>query len=121
MTLPGFNAETSMYKSGVHYRLMGLWAARAALDPAAIRIAVGRPQPVPCVPSCSPGAPRQCCWPAPDGTYQCLTVFCPPPPPDCNMECGHLRGCGRLQCDCDCWGGVPADDPTAPCGFRCVV
>jgi hypothetical protein len=125
MALPGFTAERALVRSVTAY----CGTAGAALDPATVRIAVGPPQPVPCVPSCRPGAPRQCCSVSPGGTYQCLTVVCPPP--TCEQRCAGLTGkqyltclqlCYQARCYEACASTCVANDPCCPipnCNCKC--
>jgi hypothetical protein len=126
MRLPGFNAETSLYKTSVHYRLMGALVHGDGVMLQQLRLP-GQPLTVSCGP-CSPdntGACTQSCTFCVGNscvpfTQQCSAVDqmnC------CNMQCGAKRGCARGQCYCECFGGTWGPDPLygppcyAGCGF----
>jgi hypothetical protein len=42
-------------------------------------------------------------------------------PNDCDTVCGHLQGCARYRCKCDCEGGTINPNPHMPCGFLCML
>jgi len=84
MSMPGFAAQVSLYQSSGHYRsttMQGIGIDSIALAGTC---------------TCSdPG----CTWSCP----------APPPPDDCNRQCGHLTGCARNRCFCEadaCGNGI---------------
>jgi hypothetical protein len=113
MALPGFNAEMSLYKTSVHYRLMD---ASVQADGVMLQ-QVGLPGQVftvycdPCSPdgtgTCADGACVQNCFFCvgnscrPLFTQSCTDVDlanC------CNMQCAVYRGVVRRCCYCECTG-----------------
>jgi hypothetical protein len=48
MTLPGFSAETSLYKTGIHYRLTGRSVQAGGIVPQQFAV----PLDIPCVARC---------------------------------------------------------------------
>jgi hypothetical protein len=123
MRLPGFNADASGYKTGVHYRLMGALVQSDSVVP----------QQFPCGPcySDNSGACVQDCWhvvcvpPWPLGDCFILTLAKPCNPsacPDCDalkractLNDGIIVDCHNVGCSngtgCVC---------CPPCCFRCM-
>ena len=120
MTLPGFSAETSLYKTSVRYRLMG---ASAQADGVVLQQLVFcgpchlRPNGA-CVRDCrfcEPFPPHCFTFTYPCSPSACLdscTLDCP--------QCNRFVGCARSVCCCRCLGGFLVSEPTAPCHFRCI-
>ena len=125
MTLPGFNAETSLYKTSVHYRLAGgsiqadsvmpqisIWCGTCFLDNtgACVRMC-GRPW-------CTSFEPWLCTWIAPCDPSACPSPP-PPPPVDCDKARAGCRANGGIVFDCH---DLVPDRCAAcpPCCFRCM-
>jgi hypothetical protein len=92
MMMPGFSAETSLYRSSLAYYQLaiaagsGHQAVRPALD------------------SCTCTSPN-CTW------------SCPPPPPP---ECAGLTGCALKRCECTLDPTCEIRHSAAPpCFFQC--
>ena len=120
MTLPGFNAETSLYKTSVQYRLTGASAQVDGVIPQLFSFCG------PCYLNTAEVCVRDCtfCEPLPPHcftfTYPCSPSACPD---SCTIQCPQCNrfvGCARLACCCRCLGGFLTPDPTSPCHFRCV-
>jgi hypothetical protein len=118
MTVPGFSAETSLYKTTVHYRLT---PASAQADGVML-------QQFPfcglchlnsagvCVQDCGfcIAHPFNCLsWTEPCTLSDCCAIKCPP--------CNRFVGCPRLACCCRCLGGFLQQDPHSPCHFKCSI
>jgi hypothetical protein len=125
MTLPGFNAETSLYKTSVHYRLMGASVQADGVMPQqfinwgvscgtcfldsngnCVRICGRR--------LCVTGEPWPCTWIAP-----CDPSACPPPQVDCDKAQAACKANGGIIFDCH---DLVPDGCAAcpPCCFRCT-
>jgi len=120
MTLPGFNAETSLYQTTVHYRLKGTSAQADGIMPQLV------PFCGPCFRNAAGACVRNCtfCEPFPPHcfivTEPCSASACQD---DCTIECPQCNrfvGCARLACCCRCLGGFLGPDPHSPCHFRCI-
>jgi hypothetical protein len=97
MTFPGFNAQTSLYRSSEAY----------------------------CGASAGWGDPRHqtvrltadsCTCTSPSCTWQC-------PAPDPCEGCARLTGCAGLLCYCRCYGGIAIEvgsSQSHPCGWVCT-
>jgi len=98
MTLPGFTADSSIYRTRLsYYTAMGSGALGVPADP----MASGD---ITMAGSCTCTDPG-CTW------------TCPPPPPDPCQRCNSLSGCARFKCFCKCAGGVlTPPNPWFPCG-----
>jgi hypothetical protein len=112
MALPGFSAETSLYKTNVHYRLTGALVQAGGVVPQ--RIFCGAcylDDTGMCVQNCSICGPRLCHF---FGTFPCDPSACPPPVthPNClflrEVVCGGaIRACDQCpfypsNCSTDC-------------------
>jgi hypothetical protein len=113
MTLPRFNAETSLYKTSVHYRLMDASVQADGVMLQQFRLP-GQPFTVfcdPCAPNnmgtCAEGACVQNC-------FFCVGNRCSPFTEQCNdvdqtncchMQCSRYRGVLQRCCYCECYGG----------------
>jgi hypothetical protein len=103
MTLPGFNAETSLYKTSVHYRLKGTSVQAGGIMPQLCG---------PCFRDSTGACVKNCTFPcSPSACQDDCTIQCP--------QCNGFVGCARLACCCLCLGGSLGPDPTSPCHFRC--
>jgi hypothetical protein len=121
MTLPGFHAETSLYKTSVHYRLKGISVQAGGVMPQlflhcgpCFRDATGA-----CVKNCTfcvgflPlcfSRTRPC---SPSACQDDCTIQCP--------QCNASVGCARSACCCRCLGGFLHRDLNSPCGFDCIL
>lgn len=120
MALPGFNAETSLYKTSVHYRLTG-----AFVQPHGVM-----PQQALCS-SCHCGANAQCVRDCriceavfPGGIVHCYNFTEPCDVSACPDCCMLLKNMciaeGLTPFDChDLLGGCAAC-PDSPCCFKCM-
>jgi hypothetical protein len=123
MALPGFNAETSLYKTSVHYRLAG-----ALVQPHGVM-----PQQALCS-LCHCGANAQCVSDCriceavfPGGTVHCYNFTEPCNSSACHPDCctearnlclaevGCLTDCSNMMGSNGCVGC----DCCPPCCFRC--
>lgn len=112
MSVPGYAAEASLYRSTGQYRAAMM---AGVVQPGGIAV----PQQAELLPSfsflrcyppvCPPGGVQFCCF----GPY-CWQNQCPPGPPP---QCQGLSGCELFQCECHSTGGiVDHPGPGHPCG-----
>jgi hypothetical protein len=118
MSVPGYGAEASLYRSTGQYRAAMM---AGVVQPGGVAV----PQQAEILPSfpffhCSPpvcppgGGVQRCCYWMPFGGYQCFTHQCPPGPPP---QCRGLSGCALFQCECRSTGGIVGPPgPGRPCG-----
>ena len=126
MTLPGFNAETSTYKSRVPYRLMGpsVWANGAMLQQIRLPGQVFTFFCAPCSPDDTGACVQNCtfCFGSSCSTFTepCDPSTCPPPnctevKNNCMADGGSIFDCSSLVLS-DCIGC----DCCPPCCFKCM-
>ena len=96
MSMPGFNAESSVYVT--QYRYMALMRGS---------VSNSRVAPAGTCTCSDAGCDNPTC-----------TCSCPIQDP-CDV-CDHLVGCARLACLCRCNGGRLAAGGIGPCPFHCV-
>jgi hypothetical protein len=114
MTLPGFNAERSLYQTSVHYRLTGAFVEGDGVVPQQIPCGTCHlDQTGACVQTCTVCTAFGCFqFPVPCPASACVVV-------DPCRRCHGLRGCAAQRCFCECEGGVILPGPP-PCHFECA-
>jgi hypothetical protein len=120
MTLPGFNAETSLYSSSVHYRLIGASVQAGGVVPQ--QLSCG-----PCLLDSTGACVRNCiictsigrlhlCHPFP--TLVCDPSACPSPPPvDCDQAKADCRAGGGIIFECTHCPDYPMDCTNCACHY----
>ena len=114
MTLPGFNAETSLYKTSVHYRLMGASVQAGGIVPQQVSVSCGPcylDNTGACVQNCTICDGHLCHY---LGIYSCDPRACPPPHDRCAPCLTLPTDCARRRCDCTCNGGIAVDCNNCP-------
>jgi hypothetical protein len=115
MSLPGYAAEASVYRSSGRYRA-AMTAGGLPLGGVAVpqQAELLPPFPFFCFPPvCPPGGVQTCCLFTPFGGYRCFTRQCPYPP-----GCQGLAGCELFRCECATvhHGILGPPRPGFPCG-----
>jgi len=108
MTLPGFNAETSLYKTSVHYRSMGAPVQADGVVPQQVRVFCGTchlDDTGACVQNCTICGPRFCHF---FGTFPCAPSACPQADP-----CGCRHRC--------CPSGICQPGVQQSCFIECIT
>ena len=114
MSIPGYGAEASLYRSAGQYRatmMAGLAIPNGVALPQQAELL--SPFPLICFPRvCPPGGVQTCCLWTLRGSH-CFTRQCPFPP-----ECQGLAGCELFRCECATihLGILGPPRPGFPCG-----
>jgi hypothetical protein len=117
MTLPGFSAETSLFKTSTYYRLTGAWIKTDGVVPQQDGVIIDCP--FPCY-STHPGSCLQDCSACSTDFGFCVEVVMPCDPSECSCTNPLLNPCAvdwdgtTLVNICDCDPGRPNCSPCQP-------
>jgi hypothetical protein len=102
MTLPGFNAETSLYKTTVHYRLMGALVQADGVTLQQFPFGCG-----PCYLTAQGACVQDCAMCTPFPLFHCFRYRAPCSPSACQPRCCPPG----FHCCGDCLPGRCVPDP----------